>query len=74
MPEYQDYSDVIIVIEIELRRRPPVGPGEGVVYRRSTINPLNLTGRAGQASHIRQIVARRVDEFLDNGIPETAGQ
>ncbi len=69
--EYDNYSEVIVTVEIELRRRHPGGAGEGVVYRRSTVNPLNLTGRQGQADHIRRIVAREAQDFLDSGIPET---
>lgn len=68
---YDNYHDVIVSIEIELRRRRPGGPGEGTVYRRSTANQLNLIGRDGQANHIRQIVDDRVTEFLDTGLPET---
>lgn len=71
--EYLNYDEVIVTVEIELRRRRPGGPGESTIYRRGTVNPLSLTGRAGQAAHIRGIVAREVEEFLDNGIPETAG-
>lgn len=71
MSEYRNYDEVIVVLEIELRRRVPGGPSEGTVYRRSSASPLNLTGQQGQADHVRQIVVRRVEEFLDSGIPET---
>ncbi len=70
--EYRNYDEAIVTVTIELRHhRMGDSPPESTIYSRSTVNPLNATGRAGQRQHIRTVVAREVQSFLDNGIPET---